>query len=92
MSGFRRFFKQHLGGKARYSTTYYAGWQDRFYSAPIVFGSLSGTLSLVNAGLAEQKGRDKFSWFLMSLILGPLATAYIGNFQKIDSILARHLV
>lgn len=36
-----------------------------------------GSLSLVNAGLAEQKGRDKFSWGLLSLILGPLATAYI---------------
>lgn len=36
-----------------------------------------GTLSIVNAGFAEQKGRGKFSWLLLSFLFGPLATAFI---------------
>ena len=35
------------------------------------------SIALVNAGLAEQKGRSRWIWFLLSLILGPLATAII---------------
>jgi len=38
---------------------FYAGW---------------GTLSLVNAGLAQGKGRSGLNWFLLSLLLGPVAT------------------
>ena len=38
---------------------WYAGW---------------GTLALVNAGLAQGKGRSGLAWFLVSLLLGPLAT------------------
>lgn len=34
-------------------------------------------LALVNAGLAEQKNRSRLNWFLLSLFLGPFATAYI---------------
>jgi hypothetical protein len=33
-----------------------------------------GTLSLLNAGLAQVKGRSGLVWFLGSLIFGPLAT------------------
>lgn len=33
-----------------------------------------GTLSLINAGLAQGKGRSGLNWFLLSLLLGPLAT------------------
>ncbi|MGE5359873.1 MAG: hypothetical protein ACM3NQ_12720 [Bacteroidales bacterium] len=33
-----------------------------------------GTLALINAGLAESKGRSRLAWFLVSLLLGPLAT------------------
>lgn len=33
-----------------------------------------GTLSLINAGLAQGKGRRGLLWFFMSLLLGPLAT------------------
>ena len=40
-------------------TTYYAGW---------------GTLSLLNAGLAQAKGRSGLAWWVLSLFLGPLAT------------------
>ena len=36
-----------------------------------------GTLSLVNAGLAQAKGRSGLTWFLVSLLLGPLATLLI---------------
>lgn len=33
-----------------------------------------GTLALVNAGLAQGKGRGGLNWFLLSLLLGPVAT------------------
>lgn len=33
-----------------------------------------GTLALINAGLAEAKGRSRLAWFLLSLVLGPIAT------------------
>ncbi len=33
-----------------------------------------GTLSLINAGLAQGKNRSGLNWFLLSLFLGPLAT------------------
>ncbi len=35
------------------------------------------TLSLINAGLAQAKGRSGLSWWLLSLLLGPLATLLI---------------
>ena len=33
-----------------------------------------GTLALINAGLAQAKGRSRMAWFLASLLLGPVAT------------------
>ncbi|WP_028838830.1 hypothetical protein [Thermomonas fusca] len=36
-----------------------------------------GTLSLINAGLAQSKGRSGFGWWLGSLLGGPLATLLI---------------
>jgi hypothetical protein len=36
-----------------------------------------GTLALINAGLAESKGRSRRVWFLVSLLLGPIATLII---------------
>jgi len=41
---------------------WYAGW---------------GTLALVNAGLAQGKNRSGLAWFLISLLLGPIATLLI---------------
>ena len=41
---------------------YYVGW---------------GTLSLINAGLAQSKGRSGFLWWVLSLFLGPIATFLI---------------
>ncbi len=35
------------------------------------------TLSLINAGLAQAKGRSGFSWWLVSLLLGPIATLLV---------------
>jgi hypothetical protein len=36
-----------------------------------------GTLALLNAGLAHLKGRSRLAWFLLSLLLGPLATLIV---------------
>jgi hypothetical protein len=43
-------------------TPYFVGW---------------GTLTLLNAGLAQAKGRSGLVWWLVSLFLGPLATFLI---------------
>jgi hypothetical protein len=32
------------------------------------------TLALINAGLAQGKGRSGLAWWLVSLLLGPVAT------------------
>ena len=36
-----------------------------------------GTLALINAGLAQGKGRSSLGWFFISLLLGPIATFLI---------------
>jgi len=36
-----------------------------------------GTLALINAGLAQAKGRSRVAWFLASLLLGPIATFFV---------------
>ena len=36
-----------------------------------------GTLSLINAGLAQSKGRSGLGWCLGSLFIGPIATLLI---------------
>jgi hypothetical protein len=36
-----------------------------------------GTLALINAGLAQGKNRTGLNWFLLSLLLGPLATLFL---------------
>ena len=35
------------------------------------------TLALINAGLAQGKGRSGLSWWVASLLLGPVATLLI---------------
>ena len=35
------------------------------------------SLAIVTAGLAEQKDRSRWYWFLWGLLLGPLATALV---------------
>ena len=41
------------------NTGYFVGW---------------GSLALINAGLAQGKNRSGLLWFLLSLLLGPIAT------------------
>ncbi|WP_233205704.1 hypothetical protein [Cryobacterium sp. Y82] len=40
-------------------------------------------LALVNAGLAEQKNRSRWNWFLVSLLLGPIATFFIVVWEPV---------
>jgi hypothetical protein len=42
-----------------------------------------GTLSLINAGLAQSKGRSGLAWWLISLLLGPIATFLIVVFEPV---------
>jgi hypothetical protein len=39
-----------------------------------------GTLSLINAGLAQSKNHSGLLWWLLSLLLGPIATFLIVVF------------
>lgn len=48
--------------------------------APYAVGWL--TLSLINAGLAQSKGRSGLNWWLISLLLGPIATFLIVVLDK----------
>ncbi|WP_165246514.1 hypothetical protein [Paludisphaera soli] len=41
-----------------------------------------GTLSLINAGLAQSKGHSGLAWWLISLLLGPVATFIIVVFLQ----------
>jgi hypothetical protein len=43
-----------------------------------------GTLALINAGLAQGKGRSGLAWFFVSLLLGPLATFFIVAFRRLQ--------
>jgi hypothetical protein len=42
------------------------------------------TLSLINAGLAQGKGRSGLAWWLLSLVLGPIATLVIVVFPPAE--------
>ncbi|MBS4216783.1 hypothetical protein KHA96_00470 [Bacillus sp. FJAT-49711] len=41
-----------------------------------------GTLTLINAGLAQAKNRSGLNWFLLSIILGPVATFLLVIMEK----------
>lgn len=43
-----------------------------------------GTLTLINAGLAQGKGRSGLAWFLLSLLLGPIATLLIVILPSVE--------
>ena len=44
-----------------------------------------GTLALINAGLAQSKNRSGLGWFLLSLLLGPIATFLLVVFcERLD--------
>ena len=42
-----------------------------------------GTLSLINAGLAQAKGRSGLLWWAVSLFIGPIATLLIVVCPKV---------
>lgn len=42
-----------------------------------------GTLALINAGLAQGKNRSGLAWFLLSLLLGPVATLLIVVLDRV---------
>lgn len=44
-----------------------------------------GTLALINAGLAQAKGRSGLGWWLISLLLGPIATLLIVILDRADA-------
>jgi hypothetical protein len=58
-------------------TPYFVGW---------------GTLSFINAGLAQAKGRSGALWWLVSLLLGPLATLLIVVLPESPRLARRSLV
>jgi len=41
-----------------------------------------GSLALINAGLAQGKNRSGLVWFLLSLLLGPIATFVLVAFMS----------
>jgi len=44
-----------------------------------------GTLALINAGIAQGKNRSGLGWFLLSLLLGPIATFILVLLQKLPN-------
>lgn len=42
-----------------------------------------GTLTLINAGLAQGKNRGGLTWFALSIVLGPLATLILVVLPKV---------
>jgi hypothetical protein len=48
-----------------------------------------GTLSLINAGLAQAKGRSGLLWWLGSVFLGPIATFLIVVLPPVDRVVVK---
>ena len=44
-----------------------------------------GTLALLNCGLAQGKNRSGLLWFVLSLVLGPIATLVMVLMPKVRS-------
>jgi hypothetical protein len=44
-----------------------------------------GTLALINAALAQGKNRSGLLWFVVSLLIGPLATLLLVLLPKVRS-------
>jgi hypothetical protein len=47
-----------------------------------------GTLSLINAGLVQAKGRSGLPWWLASVFYGPVATFLIAVIPPVPSAIA----
>ncbi|MCK5810273.1 MAG: hypothetical protein KAH00_04245 [Cocleimonas sp.] len=41
-----------------------------------------GTLCLINAVLAQGKNRSGLIWFIISIVLGPVATLFLALLEK----------
>ncbi|WP_042376205.1 hypothetical protein [Streptacidiphilus melanogenes] len=50
------------------------------------------TLSLINAGLAQGKGRSGLNWWLLSLVLGPVATLLVVIRPRVETPAVQSLV
>ena len=59
---------QLLADATMETTSYAVGW---------------GTLAMINAGLAQSKNRSGLAWWLVSLILGPIATFLIVVLDRV---------
>ena len=46
-----------------------------------------GTLALINAALAQGRNRSGLLWFLLSLLLGPIATLLLVLLPKVRNTL-----
>lgn len=46
------------------------------------------TLALINAGIAQGKARSGLAWFLLSLLLGPLATLILVVLPRLHHVSA----
>lgn len=57
-------------GLKMFDSTFFVGW---------------GTLSLINAGLAQGKGRSGLAWWLISLLAGPIATFLIVILSRVEN-------
>ncbi len=57
-----------------YDTDFFVGW---------------GTLSLINAGLAQAKGRSGLLWWLASIFFGPVATFLIVIIPRVEPAVTR---
>lgn len=51
---------------------------------PAPYAAGWGTLSLINAGLAQSKGRSGLAWWLISLLIGPVATFLIVVLKPVE--------
>jgi hypothetical protein len=45
-----------------------------------------GTLALINAALAQTKNRSRLVWFLLTLVLGPIATLALVLVDKVPPV------
>jgi hypothetical protein len=43
------------------------------------------TLALINAGLAQAKGRSGLAWWAVSLLLGPVATFLVVALDPVEA-------
>ena len=41
-----------------------------------------GTLALINAAIAQSKNKSGLNWFLISLLIGPIATFVLVAFAE----------